>query len=433
MIGPALKPGGVLVAVNFSDRSREAAKAAAVLAGRRGARLWVVHVLAPESVVVHEAALRMAAGALAHEAEPLRKLTDDVQTVVLSGRPHEALAKFCQEQEIALVVLGEAAPDEAFGGAARTAERALQTIGTPLLVVKQAAPFEAFATGPRKLKVVLGVDRSATTQAAVRWLEDLALSGLGPLEIVAVYLHWPFEEARRLGLPLPLDFETLSPPLRAALEEEVLQAVGTRLRSSTRVKLSVAMGRMGDALSTLAIEEEADLLVVGTHRRRGVGKLLSVSHHALRTAPCAVACVPSAAEQARVAPLRSALAATDLSPGGNAAIAQAAALPPPEGVLHVLHVADSSENASQRAAHRSMLLAFAQKRVAASTEVHVEVVTGRSAAEEILAASARLGVDLICVGTHQRSRAGDFLVGSVAMAVARGANRPVCMAPPPLQ
>ena len=45
----------------------------------------------------------------------------------------------------------------------------------------------------------------------------------------------------------------------------------------------------------LTAEEKVDLLVVGTHQRRALGKLWSVSHHALRLARMSVAAVPSTA------------------------------------------------------------------------------------------------------------------------------------------
>jgi len=58
-------------------------------------------------------------------------------------------------------------------------------------------------------------------------------------------------------------------------------------------------------------------------------------------------------------------------------------------------------------------------------ETKVSVVEGRAAAEVILQAADRAGVDLIAVGSHGRSGIKRALLGSVAEAVARHASRPV--------
>ncbi|MDQ2669224.1 MAG: universal stress protein, partial [Gemmatimonadota bacterium] len=59
------------------------------------------------------------------------------------------------------------------------------------------------------------------------------------------------------------------------------------------------------------------------------------------------------------------------------------------------------------------------------TELHV--VRGRDAAAAICAAAERLGVDVVCVGTHGRSGLTEAVMGSVAGAVLRCTRRPVLM------
>ena len=61
---------------------------------------------------------------------------------------------------------------------------------------------------------------------------------------------------------------------------------------------------------------------------------------------------------------------------------------------------------------------------------HATVIDGGSAAEQILAAARRLGVDAIVVASHGRGGISRALLGSVAEAVVRGSERPVYVVRP---
>ncbi|MFY0575499.1 universal stress protein [Cystobacter fuscus] len=98
------------------------------------------------------------------------------------------------------------------------------------------------------------------------------------------------------------------------------------------------MGRIADHLVALAAEEKVDLLVVGSHQRRALGKLGSVSHHALRLAAMSVVSVPLAGaargSEVAVPTLRSVLVATDFSEAANRAIPYAFSLLPVGGTVY---------------------------------------------------------------------------------------------------
>jgi nucleotide-binding universal stress UspA family protein len=80
----------------------------------------------------------------------------------------------------------------------------------------------------------------------------------------------------------------------------------------------------------------------------------------------------------------------------------------------------------QRAKLESMLVALIPSEVATfQIETKVSVVEGRSAAEAILAAAERLGVDIVAMGSHGRSGLKRLALGSVAEEVARKSPRPV--------
>jgi nucleotide-binding universal stress UspA family protein len=426
----------LLVATNFSEAARKAAGAAARMAARTGTLLRLAYV-EPEGPAraFGEAGRGSAERALAAEAERLRALGARVEWTLLTGPLHEALAQLAEASGAELLVTGE--PPEAttsrwVGG---SLDRLLLGTRVPLLVVKDPAPFEAWMEGQRLLRVVLGVDRTGTSAGAAAWLR--ALRRYGPLEVVAVHVCYVNEEARRMGLPPPARYDALEPALRGALEAEVraLASPSPEL-APVQVRLVAGLGRPAEHLLEAAEEARADLLVVGSHQRRALGKLWSVSHVALRLAPVSVACVPLGAgsSEAEAPAPRRMLAATDFSPPGNRAVAHALALLPPGGTLHLLHVGEAPPSPEAVRELEGRLRALVP-RSAQQRGLHVvaEAVAadGEDVAARIAQAAARHDVDLLCLGSHGRSGVRELLLGSVTRAVMGRVRRPVLVVPAP--
>ena len=82
------------------------------------------------------------------------------------------------------------------------------------------------------------------------------------------------------------------PALERALAQEVQRQVGSLEGVPLRIQLLCGLGHLGTHLVMASEEAGADLLVVGSHQRRALGTLVSVSHCALREARLAVASIP---------------------------------------------------------------------------------------------------------------------------------------------
>lgn len=110
--------------------------------------------------------------------------------------------------------------------------------------------------------IVVGVDGSVGADGAVRWAADLA-AALGA-SVVAVHAYSPLEN---LGAAEPpLDFHQLRLDAEARLHDEwcaPLATAGVPFRSYLAEDEAVA------ALLTAAVEEDADLLVIGSHGASG--------------------------------------------------------------------------------------------------------------------------------------------------------------------
>lgn len=428
----------MVFATNFSDAARAGAEAAARLAARRDERLFLVHVLPEAQARAYGATVRHAIeGTLRDEADRLTALGADVYPELLTGPLDRTLTSFVEHVEADLLTVGDPPDPTTHGRTGGTLDRLLLTTPRPLLVVKDAEPFEAWCDGRRPLRVLLGMDRSEPAQAAREWVDSLG--SVGPVDLVAGYVYFTFDEARRLGLPVPRSFDEVSPELLQALEQEVRERVGTGPGGRpVRVRLVLGLGRKADHLVDLARDELVDLLVVGTHQRRALGKLWSVSHHALRLAPMSVACVPAgAAPPTARAPLprvRRVLASTDFSPLGNRALPYAFALVEPGGEVFLLHVAEEVLTPEmERGLAHSLRELVPEEARRQGKRAHPLVLSKDTAevATRIVQAAERYDVDLVCLGSHGRTGVTGVLLGSVARAVMGQVHRPLLVVRPP--
>ena len=141
--------------------------------------------------------------------------------------------------------------------------------------------------------VVVGVDDSRQSQAAVRWAAAHAALTGAELDIVHV---WGLEPSDMYGPTGDLR-DAVLPDLRKRLVDMVTDAIGPAT-GPTKWTLEIIQGPPGPTLVQRA--SNADLLVVGTGEHAGVRRLVSgsVSHHCLSHAHGPVVAVPALGEPA---------------------------------------------------------------------------------------------------------------------------------------
>jgi nucleotide-binding universal stress UspA family protein len=171
---------------------------------------------------------------------------------------------------------------------------------------------------------------------------------------------------------------------------------------------TVERGMLWDVLEALIKEKSIDLIVLGTHGRRGLKKLVlgSVAEQVFRLASCPVLTVgPRAMHMGAEANFKTILFATDFSSGSQHALAYAAAMARANhSQLILLHAVSNSLEVPD--------LALARQRVAdlisAETmhELRPEIITAAgSAAETILKVAKSKYADLIVMGAHHAGAA----------------------------
>ncbi|HEV7867604.1 MAG TPA: universal stress protein [Chthoniobacteraceae bacterium] len=443
----------IVCGTDFSENAQQAANVAAALAKRHGAPLVLVHakgtLIHASTPDVNDALITSLRDALHAEAARLRALGATVEEILSDGPPDDALVQLAQDRHARLLVvssLGSRASTRWLIGS--VAERVAESSPVPTLVVREAARFEAWARGEQPLKVFIGTDFGASSDAALRWVSDLRQ--LGPCEVIAGYVAWPPEEASRLGVSAHVGLSSNMPEMQRMLERDLREKVA-RVLGEENVGISVRgnYGRADHPLLEMAIESHADVIVVGTHQWHGISRLQhgSVSRGILHHAPMNVACVPTSSaarmDGPRIRACQRVLVAVDLNEPHGFAAPYGYSIVNPGGTVRLLHNivpllalhrTDEKEPAQLVAESEAKLRALApEKGEAPGITTEVEVTESGETAEAICAAAERFGADIVCIGSHTRPGFTAKVLGSVALAVLQTSRRPVLTVWPPAE
>jgi len=95
-------------------------------------------------------------------------------------------------------------------------------------------------------------------------------------KLTALHLYWPPTQFDRLGLHGVRSYTDPDPEVTKVLTRELSERLSSAFDpESVRIRLEPHMGSIGDRIAMLAEEDRADLVVVGSHERDAVGRILS--------------------------------------------------------------------------------------------------------------------------------------------------------------
>ncbi len=289
-------PGPVVVlGVDFTEGSRRAAQAVAVLARAIGARLRLVHAFPAGRTRLSGAAKRSLEMSLAKaEIQEAKQLTDvaeqlrgggfDVQAVAVPGKPAEVLLQQAKRAKAGLIAVGTSGRrgvGAIFLGS--VAQAVLRTSPVPVLVTPSRHRTGAKKAGP----VLVGIDFGPAAEGVLDAAAGLARDLDVPLHVFhAVPL--PFVTGA-----IPDGGLDLTPELLAADEVEAVQrltGMAEALRMDIDVKVVVGLGDAATHLVAQAQAIGASVVVVG--RRKPGRRLGSTSAAIVHAADRPVIVVP---------------------------------------------------------------------------------------------------------------------------------------------
>jgi nucleotide-binding universal stress UspA family protein len=212
------------------------------------------------------------------------------------------------------------------------------------------------------------------------------------------------------------------------------------------VRTQITSGHPARAIVQAAEEAEAPVIVMASHARGGVRRLVrgSVAFQVVRSAPCPVLVVAHVTEEwtsaeapalARVLiPLDGSVLSEYILEAGLATLGPAAThlhllrVVDPESSPSSLNVIDFIEETSTEA--EEYIDGIAEQLSQIGYDVSCEIRTG-TPEEEILAAAREFRADLIALATHAREGISLVFFGSVSERLAQSGTFPLLLARPP--
>jgi nucleotide-binding universal stress UspA family protein len=423
----------VICGTDFSDAARDAMAVAAKLSCRTKQSLLLVHAVVPQPadpVAVDLEPVRAAmAEALEHQAAELHTAGLEVSTRSVIGWADEVLTHAASEVDADLIVLGAIGHRRgAHWLIGSVADNVAKTTPVPLLLVRDRKSLEQWLEGNEVLRVVLATDFSPVSDFAMDWMQKL--SSIGPSETLLTYVANPAVESARMNISGPVSRRHLHPVVDEVLRRELRErekriALGGLVRSCVKLSLDDP----ARAILETVTAEGAGLVVVGAHQRRWLDRVWtgSVAQAVVHGAGTNTLCVPfhTADERFRALELpafHTILAATDLSPCGNHAVAWAMAVAPHESKVIVFNAAAGPVDRAKASAD---LAAMNHPRTwPEDVCMQTDVIEDADIPKAICAAAQRHGADMIVVGAHGHSRMR-LMIGSVARELLALSTKPV--------
>ncbi|GAB6058636.1 universal stress protein [Desulfonatronum parangueonense] len=138
-------------------------------------------------------------------------------------------------------------------------------------------------------KILCAVDFSGVSDKVAEYAKSLA----GPLDAEIICIHVVPSGTIYADFGIPMNSMESFCTTMIAEGEKTLAAFNEKHFSDTQYRAKVTCGDFSEQILASAKEEQADMIVMGTHGRKGMDKLLfgSVAEKVLRQAPCPVVAI----------------------------------------------------------------------------------------------------------------------------------------------
>jgi nucleotide-binding universal stress UspA family protein len=148
-------------------------------------------------------------------------------------------------------------------------------------------------------KILCPTDFSGPSYEAVKWANALALQFGAALILVHAIPGLPTLAGAHVGAAYKIDLDDYVRRLEGEARETLESLVKNRISPEITSRVVVIHGDPARELVKAARDEQADLIVMATHGRSGLERLVlgSVAERVVRLAPCPVLTIRSPVEQ----------------------------------------------------------------------------------------------------------------------------------------
>ncbi len=289
-------------------------------------------------------------------------------------------------------------------------------------------------------RILFPTDFSPCAEQALTHALYLAKQYQAELHVLHAVILYGFYNQPELSF---VDVDTLNRQLEEATQRQMTTMLEPYTPDQVRI---VPVQRRGNSAAPVILkyarEQDIDLIVLGTHGRRGIGHLVlgSVAEEVVRLSSCPVFTIRERKEPRLIEELDRILVPIDFSEHSKHALryakqiaasydARLQLLHVVEEVIHPsfyalerLHGHDLTLSVQQKA--REALEQFLEEAEGPELTAEFHVIEGRAAAD-ITECAKELASDLIVIATHGLTGIEHLLMGSVTEKVVRRASCPV--------
>jgi len=293
-------------------------------------------------------------------------------------------------------------------------------------------------------KILVPVDFSEPSKKAVTY--GLTLANRFNASLIITHI---VPESSALTYAFPTETLNIEKEQCDKAQQAIRSLVPPEYAAKLNIRTIVKIGAIEQELLGVAKDEAVDLVVMGTHGRRYLGRwfLGSVTEHILRKVPVPVLTVSHVeTEEHEIGPvsLKRILYATDLSESSNAGLKYAIELARGDGAqLTVIHIVDyedhvlwgpalianlENERAKLTEEMRKKLEDLVTREKPPGMQIETLVVEGKPFRKIVEIAESR-GINIIVLNLQSKSVFERALLGSTAERVVRLARTPVLSVP----
>ena len=222
-------------------------------------------------------------GELSKRSEPLENITTEV---IRSFNPGTAILDYIHENSIDLTVMGTHGRSSLatfFLGS--VAEQVVRHARCPVLTVTEGR--QSYLNNPDYKNILIAYDFSKNSKLAARRGKELARRFGAHLQ--ALYIIQQEVPPNYYGIWKNSIVRDL-PQLRKEVKESLMETIDNGESTDLEVEVGIGEAKAHTEISEFARTHQVDLIVMGTHGRSGVDRMLlgSTAERVVRIAPCPV-------------------------------------------------------------------------------------------------------------------------------------------------
>jgi len=279
----------ILLPIDFSARSTEAADAAAAIAERFSSEIVLLHVLAPgfNLPLPTSAQMRALHGLAREEAEEEMKEFRSsewrhlgVKRVLQEGDPARKIVEYASSEHVDLIML----PTHGYGPFRRlligsVTAKVLHDASCPVWTAVHT-PDTASGIAAQPRRIACAVDLGPQSNSVLRWASRLSWEFGAPLSVIHVVA----------SLDPRLQEYGLSPEWTSyVINEAKAELARLLVADGVRGDIHVEIGPIVSSVAAAAKEVRADLLVIGRNSHNSIaGRLPTNAYAIIRESPCPV-------------------------------------------------------------------------------------------------------------------------------------------------